>query len=163
FGNAPTFSVSGTMVNDLNGNGVKDAGEPGLSGWTIYADLNGNGTLDSGEPSATTDSSGNYTITPINSATVKIRDVAQHGWTGTGYQVGQILQAGFQCTAPTNCVYTSVSPTSGQAITGKDFTDTSTQTVQGTVYEDRNHNGAKDSGEPGLSGWTVYVDSNNNG
>src|SRR2546422_8619336 len=37
--------------NDLNGNGVKDPGEPGLSGWTIraYVDGNGNGMLDAGE------------------------------------------------------------------------------------------------------------------
>jgi hypothetical protein len=257
FGNAPTFSVSGTKFNDLNGNGVKDSGEPGLSGWTVYADLNGNSTLDSGEPSTTTASDGTYTITPVNSGTMKIREVAQSGWTstlpslgyyplsfavtggvpdanatgkdfgayqaasvagriyndansdnsydsgeglsgwtayvdyngnavkdsgepsattasdgtytisavkpGTGYQVGEVNQAGYQCTSPTNCVYTSVSPTSGEAITGKDFRHATTQTVQGTVYQDSNHNGAKDSSEPGVSGWVVYVDSNNNG
>jgi len=28
-------SISGQKFNDLNGNGVKDAGELGLSGWTI--------------------------------------------------------------------------------------------------------------------------------
>jgi len=28
-------SASGTKFNDLNGNGVKDAGEPGLAGWKI--------------------------------------------------------------------------------------------------------------------------------
>ena len=37
--------------NDLNANGIKDEGEPGLAGWTIrvYVDTNGNGTLDAGE------------------------------------------------------------------------------------------------------------------
>ena len=37
--------------HDLNADGVKDAGEPGLAGWTInaYADANSNGILDVGE------------------------------------------------------------------------------------------------------------------
>ncbi len=42
--------IRGTKWNDLNGNGVRDAGEPGLAGWTIYVDANDDGTLDPGEP-----------------------------------------------------------------------------------------------------------------
>src|SRR3989442_11359281 len=51
FGNFQQGTKSGVKFNDLNGNGVKDPGEPGLSGWTIraYVDGNGNGTLDAGE------------------------------------------------------------------------------------------------------------------
>ena len=36
-------------------------------------------------------------------------------------------------------------------------------TISGTVWNDANHNGAKDTGETGQSGWTVYLDTNNNG
>lgn len=32
-----TSTISGMKYNDLNGNGVKDEGEPGLAGWDIYA------------------------------------------------------------------------------------------------------------------------------
>lgn len=35
--------------------------------------------------------------------------------------------------------------------------------IQGTVFNDANHNGTRDSGEAGLAGWTVYFDSNGNG
>ena len=35
--------------------------------------------------------------------------------------------------------------------------------IAGTVYTDTNGNGAKDSGEPALSGWRVYLDTNRNG
>ena len=35
--------VSGQVFNDLNANGVKNAGESGQSGWTIYLDANTNG------------------------------------------------------------------------------------------------------------------------
>ena len=35
FGNVPTASISGMKFEDLNGNGAKDSGEPGLEDWTI--------------------------------------------------------------------------------------------------------------------------------
>jgi hypothetical protein len=34
--------------------------------------------------------------------------------------------------------------------------------VRGIKFEDKNNNGKMDSGEPGLSGWTIYHDANNN-
>ena len=51
FGNYRQATKTGTKFNDLNGDGVKDAGEPGLPGWVInaYADANGNGVRDAGE------------------------------------------------------------------------------------------------------------------
>ena len=44
----PSGSISGVVYNDLNENGVRDAGEAGLAGWTIYQDLNNNGRFDNG-------------------------------------------------------------------------------------------------------------------
>jgi subtilisin family serine protease len=35
-------------------------------------------------------------------------------------------------------------------------------TITGTVYSDYNSNGVQDGSEPGLAGWTVYIDANNN-
>ena len=51
FGNYRKATKTGTKFNDLNGDGAKDAGEPGLPGWTInaYVDVNGNGTKDAAE------------------------------------------------------------------------------------------------------------------
>ena len=47
FGNhALPGSIHGQTWNDLNGDGVKDPGEPGLQGWKIYLDENHNGQLD---------------------------------------------------------------------------------------------------------------------
>src|SRR3954451_22352079 len=53
-------SVQGTVFNDVNGNGARDAGEPGLAGWTAYLDPNANSVLDPGEPAAATDAAGHY-------------------------------------------------------------------------------------------------------
>ena len=44
-------SISGVKFRDDNSNGVQDAGEPGLPGFTLYIDRNNNGVLDTGEPS----------------------------------------------------------------------------------------------------------------
>ena len=43
FGNFQLVTYSGTVYDDLNGNGVDDAGDPGLQGWTVeLLDSNGN-------------------------------------------------------------------------------------------------------------------------
>jgi subtilisin family serine protease len=39
-------ALHGTKFQDLNSNGRRDPGEPGLPGWTIYLDLNDNDALD---------------------------------------------------------------------------------------------------------------------
>ncbi|PYX69807.1 MAG: hypothetical protein DMG78_20980, partial [Acidobacteria bacterium] len=44
--NVGVSAVTGSKWQDTNGNGIRDAGEPGLEGVTIFLDLNGNGTLD---------------------------------------------------------------------------------------------------------------------
>ena len=53
-------TISGTKWHDINGDGVQNADEPGLAGWTIYLDANRNGQLDEGETFAVTDAEGNY-------------------------------------------------------------------------------------------------------
>lgn len=52
----------GVVFEDLNGNGIPNAGEPRLAGFTIYADLNHNGKLDPGEPSVVSDANGAYNL-----------------------------------------------------------------------------------------------------
>lgn len=47
----PSSGIHGNKFHDLNTNGLRDDGEPGLEGWTIYLDLNNNNALDAGEPS----------------------------------------------------------------------------------------------------------------
>ena len=53
-------TIAGQVFNDFNADGLKDAGEPGRSGWTIYLDADLNGQLDTGETSTTTLADGSY-------------------------------------------------------------------------------------------------------
>ena len=57
--------AEGTKFHDLDADGKRDSGEPGLAGWRIWADYDDDGVRDSGEPYDDTDSSGRYTITGI--------------------------------------------------------------------------------------------------
>ena len=101
----PPGQITGTVWNDRNGNGVHDAGEPGLAGWTVYLDANNNGVLDAGERSATTAADGSYTFTDVFAGTYTVREVLQSGWNETG---------------PAGGSYTVTMGASG-TISGKDF------------------------------------------
>jgi uncharacterized repeat protein (TIGR01451 family) len=63
-------SVGDRVWFDANGNGLQDAGEPGIAGVSvsIYRDINKNGVLDAGEPTLATqvtDANGNYNFTEL--------------------------------------------------------------------------------------------------
>ncbi|MDQ3933482.1 MAG: chitobiase/beta-hexosaminidase C-terminal domain-containing protein [Actinomycetota bacterium] len=149
FGDAPSGRVSGTKYEDLNADGDRDGGEPGLPGWTVYVDYNGNGSLDTGEPSDDTDASGAYAIEDVRApGTYRIREVAQAGWT---------------CSQPGGpCFYTQPF-VAGTDASPRDFGAWRHGTISGTVYDDLDENGARDGGEGGLGGRTVFVDYEPNG
>src|SRR3712207_4812840 len=56
-------SITGSVYQDRNGNGVRDAGEPAHVGITVFLDQNRNGLPDAGEQSAVTDAAGAYQFT----------------------------------------------------------------------------------------------------
>jgi hypothetical protein len=72
--------VYGTKFHDLDGDGVRDAGEPGVAGWTIFLDTDGDGTLDAGENSTTTDAQGNYAFTSLPGGTYTVAESSQPAW-----------------------------------------------------------------------------------
>lgn len=142
FINFTNGSISGEKFNDINGNGVKNTGEPGLSGWTIYLDLNNNGKLDAGEPSTTTDSNGNYSFTDLGPGTYYVREVGQPGWV--------------QKVAPS-----PITLTSGQNVTNADFGNQG----QGTITIVKNTIGGNDifgftATGPSISNFNIPTTSN---
>lgn len=133
--------IRGTKYEDGNGNGCKNSGERGLSGWTIYLDTNNNGAFDSNEPSAITDSQGNYRFLNRPAGTYTVREEVQSGWMQT---------------YPSGGSYTIVLA-SGQIAGNKNFGNFKFGSISGMKFEDKNGNGRKDSGEDGLSGWTIQL------
>ena len=59
FGNFKNATKSGVKYHDLNANGTQDAGEPGLSGWTINATATGGSAVSA---STTTGAGGAYSL-----------------------------------------------------------------------------------------------------
>jgi len=60
-----TCAASGVKFFDLNANGQRDAGEPGIPRFLIWADYNNNGRRDPDEPFTVTDELGRYVLEDI--------------------------------------------------------------------------------------------------
>ena len=73
-------TVSGTLFNDANANGVRDSGETALSNWSVFIDANNDGALNSGEKSVKTNASGQYSFTGLAAGMYRIREVVQSGF-----------------------------------------------------------------------------------
>lgn len=79
----PLGSIEGSKWNDVNANGIWEADEKALAGWTIYIDSVANGTLDPWELSTVTDANGKYSFTNLGQGEYAIREVNQTGWLQT--------------------------------------------------------------------------------
>src|SRR5688572_17576932 len=71
----PAGAVSGTVYDDRNRNGRRDAGEAGLAGRTVFIDYEGDGLHDADEPFATTAADGTYTIPGLEARAYTVRQV----------------------------------------------------------------------------------------
>ena len=76
-------SLSGSIFQDFDGNGViADPAVP-LVGWVVFLDENENGQRDVGELSTVTDEDGNYRIDLIEPGTIPILQESPEGWVRT--------------------------------------------------------------------------------
>jgi hypothetical protein len=133
-------AIGGIKFEDLNANGVRDPGEPGLSGFTI--------TLTPASPGAppvgttTTDSNGNFIFLDVAPAT---------------YTLSEVIQPGFSLTVPALNSITVTLAAGGSSIANEfgNFRGVLTGTIAGAKFNDLNGNGVRDAGEPGLAGVTI--------
>lgn len=157
FGNlTPEASdVSGTVFNDLDGDGVRSAIEPALSGWQIYVDLDEDGSFTVGEPVTTSQADGSYTLFAVP----------------RGMQmISQVPDAHWRTNSPAGGSFT-IDVLNGVIMTGYDFANEERiGNLTGTLWNDSNGDGIRaidpSTGlftDVALSGWTVFLDENNNG
>ena len=139
-------NINGTVFDDRNGDGVRNAGEPGLADQLVFIDVNFDGVRNAGEPSVLTNATGAYTFVNRPTGINRVR-----------YE----LTTGRRLTAPAQIFYdVAVVFTT---INNRNFASTTTGVIRGTVFEDTNGNGRCDGIERGLSGWTVFIDKDSDG
>jgi subtilisin-like proprotein convertase family protein len=102
------------------------------------------------EMSTVTDGSGNYSFDELPAGIYSIHEVLRSGWAQT---LGQ----------------PPVTVSSGARVMGVDFgnwmavSQPTPGSISGQKWNDLNGNSTKETGEPGLPGWVIYIDGNDNG
>jgi uncharacterized repeat protein (TIGR01451 family) len=130
-----TFDVAdalGTLqlvkFEDVNGNGARDAGEPGVPGWSFrLTNPQGNGSV------ASTGVDGTVTIGSVPAGVWTVSEVVDPAWVAITPVTGQV-------TVPVNGVGTF---TAGNVRPAP---------ISGVVFIDTNRNGIRDAGEVGRAG-----------
>lgn len=80
--------INGMVVEDANGNGVKDAGEYGVAGELVFLDTNNNGAQDSGELGAVTGTDGRYSFSDLEAGIYYVRHSPSSYWEHTAPLTG---------------------------------------------------------------------------
>ena len=121
-------SISGQVFNDVNGNGVMDGGETGLSGWTVYEDFDNDGVLDPTTVQNFSSSDGTKTISTSGTPTVS-STISVSGLTANLLDVNVTVDVSH--TRDSDLVFTLTSPTgvpitlaSHVGLSGDNFTNT---------------------------------------
>ena len=155
FTEVPLVNLTGAVYEDLNGNGARDPGEPGIPNITVTL----TGTNVSGvavNTPATTDINGNYTFTAVQPST---------NYTVTeGVVPAPFLDGREQNGAPpaagtgVNDVFSGIDLTAVAAGgAGYNFGEVRPTSVAGRVYIDTNNNGVIDGAEVGIPNVTVRL------
>lgn len=162
FFSSRTTEINGMIWRDRDGDGLREPGEPGLAGWTVYLDSDNDGQFDAGEPSTVSaadnpqtfavDEAGRYSFAAIPEGTHVVRRVVPIGWATV---------------SPTDSAIATLTlnpdTTNGNVAGNIDFGHTPIGRVEGFNWHDLDADGIRDPNEPGLAGWTIYVDENNDG
>ena len=146
-----SFCVSGVAFSDLNGNGVRDSGEPGLNGVPVRVE-SASGLVLTGLSAA----DGSFQICGLTS--------------GQAFRVTSPAPLGFNQTGPINATVAS----SSSRVFAKDFayvievclgnvgplifaSQPLPNAIGGLKFEDQNGDGIREPGEPPLSGVTINL------
>ncbi len=149
---AGTGSIGDNVWLDLDGDGIRDIGEPGIEGATVTLTYLGpDGVLGGGDDEVfvtTVDAGGNYLFTdlPAGNFVVTISNLPA-GLTPTNDPDGGADRT------------SAVTLTPGERDLDQDFGFVGSAAVGDTIFIDTNGNGVQDGLEPGVAGVTVTVTS----
>lgn len=136
----PTPTISGTKFEDVDGDGRRDANEPGLAGWTIR--------LHQGDrllASTVTDGNGDYRFV-LDARTLDIRS--------ENFALSEDEQDGWKPSRTPGAV-TVPFGSADVVVGGNDFGNYRPARIDGVKYEDMEADGDRDADDRGLEGWTI--------
>ena len=146
----PCSTVEGDKFEDADGDGQPwETGEAKLQGWTINIYDASGGLVDT----ETTDENGHYEFDGLASGTYTVCEVLKPGYTQTYPTSGDGVVS---CPSEGSTGY-EVTVSSGEDVACIDFGNFALGEKGGMKFNDLNGDGVKDSGEPGLDGWTINL------
>ncbi|MGE5621137.1 MAG: SdrD B-like domain-containing protein [archaeon] len=153
-----TASIGDFVWNDVNHNGIQDAGEPGIPNVTVYLyACNTNNVLQT----TTTAPDGSYHFTGLNPGSYYVQFVLPSGYTFTTLNAG-LNDASDSDADPANagktaCYDLSAGENETTADAGMYPTPPNTASLGDFVWNDVNQNGIQDAGEMGIPNVTVEL------
>ena len=139
-GHGPIPTVSGVKYEDLNADGKRESGEPGLPGWTIKLRYGGKAVA-----TTTTDAEGHYSFKldadhlEISAGAFRVEEVQKEGWFASQTPGSFEVPFGAEDTKYPH----------------RDFGNYRPATIAGHKYDDSDVNGERDPFESGLGEWTI--------
>jgi hypothetical protein len=159
FGNFFGGSITGTKFNDLNGNGVKDGGDPPVSGLQIHlVDKATAGTTF--HQHATTDGSGNFSFTAVPPGEYILCEQGGPAPFSPAQTFPTSDGSGGVC-----ATHTGITGSRGydivlgvnQSVTSEDFGNFFGGTISGMKFSDLAGDGVKDAGDPPIQGLQIHL------
>ncbi len=140
-----TARLGDRIWNDLNGDGVQDAGEPGIADVTVEL-RDGTCTPGGDCPTTTTDGTGAYAFTGLTAGDYTVAVQPPTGGSAT-----------YDADGTGSTHQSSVTVTEGADVVDQDFGYRFTGRIGDRIWEDRDGDGIQDAGEPGIGGVTVEL------
>jgi hypothetical protein len=153
FAEVPLVSTGGAVYEDTDGNGIKDAGEPGIPGVTVS--LTGTSVVDGTitPKTTTTGSDGTFTFTNLTPGSYTITKTPP-----TGFTTGKNANGTPPAMTVADDKFAGIDLTSAVTSGAFNFGEVKGTSLAGFVYDDANNDGSKAAtGEPGIAGVKVRL------
>ncbi|QGJ68626.1 Hypothetical protein PBC10988_2870 [Planctomycetales bacterium 10988] len=148
-------SISGTVFDDRNDNGIQDSGELGIAGVNIrLTGINDQGMITPID--ITTNLLGEYTFDNLRPGTYAVFETQPAGYFDGIDTVGSEGGSGL-----INDVTFNIPIFAGAKGVNYNFAEIKPSSLAGTVFDDLNNNGIQESGEPGIEGVTLILTGTN--
>jgi len=145
-------AIGGVIYVDRDKDGVRDPGEEGLPGITVYLDVDNSGSLTAGDPSVVTSDDHFYTPDVDEAGSYRFEKLA-----GGTYVVRQIVPP--ELDSPGSEVEHTVTVGPADDVSNLELGDEYRPSeIHGFMFEDHDGDHVRDAGEPGIEGVTIFID-----